>query len=313
MLHYIRLVRPVNLLIIILAQVLVKVCILDPFLRINGSNPALAAWLWLLLILATVLIAAAGYIINDILDVPLDKINKPGRVIIDTQISSSKAEILYYILNGLAVVTGALISFMIKKPTLAIIFIIIATLLYYYSYKYKYLTFWGNFSVSILSAAVILIVWLFEFFALKLDPDHFVESFKAFHEINYFFLGYAGFAFLTSFIRELAKDCQDLEGDRRNGCRTIPVRLGIGRTKSIILILTIILLAAISLSQYFLFANHPNAIALSLIPAQVISIAMIVLVVKADEKRDFYYLSQGFKILMIAGILSMISIPISYQ
>lgn len=312
MLHYIRLIRPVNLLIIILTQVLVKLCILDPFLRLNGSSPALATWLWLLLILTTVLIAAAGYIINDILDVPLDKINKPDRMIIDAHIPAGKAEIVYYILNGIAVLTGTLISFMIKKPTLAIVFIIIATLLYYYSYKYKYLTFWGNFSVSILSATVILIVWLFEFFAIKLDPDHFIESFKAFHEINYFFLGYAGFAFLTTFIREMIKDTQDLEGDRRNGCQTIPVRFGIGKTRSFILMLTVILLLAISLAQYFLFTTSPHAIAYSLIPSQLITVSLLFMIFRSEEKKDFHYISQGLKLLMLAGILSMISIPFSY-
>ena len=313
MIYYIKLIRPFNLLIIILTQVLVRICILEPLLRINGSTAALATWLWLLLILATVMIAAAGYIINDILDIPLDKINKPGKIIIDTQISTSKAEIWYYIFNGMAIVVGAVVSFMIKKPTLTIIFIIIATLLYYYSYKYKYLTFWGNFSVSILSAAVILIVWLFEFFSLKLDPEHFVESFKAFREINYFFVGYAAFAFLSSFIRELVKDTQDIEGDRRNGCRTIPVLLGIQKTRNIILLLNIFLLIAISFAQYLLFKHSPHAIAFSLIPAQLIALLMILLIFRAKEKKDFYYLSQGYKILMITGILSMISIPLSYS
>lgn len=313
MIQYIKLIRPLNLLIIIMTQVLVRICILEPLLRINGSSAAFPIWMWLLLILATVLIAAAGYIINDILDVPLDKINKPGKMIIDTQISTSKAEILYYALNGIAIVIGAVVSFMIKKPTLTIIFIVIATLLYYYSYKYKYLTFWGNFSVSILSATVILIVWLFEFFSLKLDPEHFIESFKAFREINYFFLGYAGFAFLTSFNREIIKDTQDIEGDRRNGCRTFPVLLGMEKTKTIIMALNILLLIAISFSQFILFKYSPHAIAYSLIPAQIIALAMIFLIYKSKVKKDFFYLSQGYKILMIVGILSMITIPLSYN
>ena len=74
-----------------------RYCIISPFLQINNFSLQLDNLRFFLLVLTTILIAAAGYVINDYFDVRTDRINKPDKVIIDSGIHRRSAIFLHSI------------------------------------------------------------------------------------------------------------------------------------------------------------------------------------------------------------------------
>ena len=74
--------------------------------------------------MSTILIAAAGYVINDILDQETDHDNKPNYVIIGKSISEKAAYNFYFILNITGVGIGFYLSNVIMRPGFSSIFIL---------------------------------------------------------------------------------------------------------------------------------------------------------------------------------------------
>jgi 4-hydroxybenzoate polyprenyltransferase len=303
---YLRLIRFPNLLIIILTQVLVRHALFSTFYSMSDIQLQMPELDFILLVLTTVLIAAAGYIINDILDQGIDNINDPNRNIIGKIVSERIAYIIYYTINVAAVLIGFYLGYRVGKIQLGIIFLIIATMLYYYSLKYKYLPLWGNLVVSLLSFMVIGIVWLFEFYMLKMDPLAFTEIETNQKFINILVLSYAGFAFLVSLGREIIKDLQDIEGDRRSGCRTFPIVFGIGAARVLAIIFILVTMACLGYFQHLLFSNEFRITGLYLFLIQGLLLIAILLSLGKPQPKIFGRASTALKITMIAGILSMV-------
>ena len=309
MIAYLRIIRPLNLLIIILTQILLRYFVLSPLLGFSMSRLQISTFLFIVLVLSTVLIAAAGYVINDILDTGMDAINKPGRKIIGSLISEKKARTYYNALNIAGVAAGFYVSYMIGKPSLTIIHVIAATMLFYYSYKYKYLPGWGNLAVSFLAALVLIMVWLFEYFAFRNESIEFVNAFPSFRAITIFTLGYAFFAFLISFIREIIKDMQDVKGDQQNGCRTWPVIYGIPVARKITSALILFTIITLAFFQVILYNN--NYLTLSLYLMIMVQLPLIVLltgILKVKQPQQTGRYSSLVKLIMLTGILSMVLI-----
>jgi 4-hydroxybenzoate polyprenyltransferase len=302
---YIRIIRPANLLIMAIMLLLVKYCIFLPIFRENGLEGLMPGWQFLLLILATVLIAAGGYVINDVLDIELDRINKPGKQVIGRMISEETGNKLHFNLTAAGVVTGLIFAYLSGNVFLGIIFIIIATALFYYSFKYKYLPVLGNFVVALLAAMVVIIYWLFEFYNLKSQPESFIAASTSFAQLNRFVLAFALFAFLTTFIREIVKDAQDVEGDARFGCRTLPVIMGTKKLRYLLILLELIVVAL--LAWYHITLSHSGYHLMSylLILPAIILIFAITKTVKAGDKTSFAHLSLVLKIVMVSGMLSL--------
>jgi 4-hydroxybenzoate polyprenyltransferase len=63
---------------------------------------------------------------------------------------------------------------------------------------------------------------------------------------------YAGFAFLISIIREAIKDVEDMEGDRRYGCKTLPIVAGVVATKVYTSVWIVVLIAALIILQLYI-------------------------------------------------------------
>lgn len=232
-----------------------------------------------LLTTSTILIAAAGYIINDYYDVKIDLINKPERVIIGKGITRRYALLFHTLLS----VTGVAIGFLLNWK-IGVTSFICTFLLWLYSNALKRLPFVGNLTVALLTGLSIFIVNL-------LYPPVMV------------LVGiYSIFAFFITMVREIIKDLEDLRGDDTFGCKTLPIVWGIRRTK----LFTYFLLALFALVVTFL---HQRSIPLPInFFAWSLFLPMVALVgwlVRADTQRDFYQLSQFCKVIMLAGILSM--------
>ncbi|MCX6267802.1 MAG: geranylgeranylglycerol-phosphate geranylgeranyltransferase, partial [Bacteroidetes bacterium] len=260
----------------------------------------------------TVLIAMGGNVINDYFDVAIDNVNRPDHVVVNKLISRRAAFNLHLFLNGVAVLLGFYLAWRIRAISFGFVFPFISGLLWIYSAKYKRMPLLGNIIVSGLSACVILIVLLFEFFRLRLDPDQFVSAIPDIRWVTQVFLAYALFAFLVSMVREIIKDMEDVGGDKAVGCKTLPLVAGMKNTRIVvaaILFITIILLCygmviLYSIGLYMAFWYF-------IIAVQSIAIFLLVKLFYAREKQDYHYLSSLSKWFMAAGILSMEVIFIS--
>jgi 4-hydroxybenzoate polyprenyltransferase len=274
---FLRLIRVNNLLIIVLTQYLVRIFLVGPkeeWLR------HLTDLRFFLLSLSTVLIAGAGYIINDYYDIKIDTINKPRRVVVGRILRRRQAIIIHMVLNVLGLGLGLLVGWKVALVNLLATFT-----LWLYSNQLKRLPFIGNFTVALLTAASLLVIILFE-------PRN-----------QFLVVTFAIFAFFISLIREIIKDMEDLRGDASFGCQTLPIVWGIRRTKTLLYILILsFLIILFSLSFYLqdwiifyftLFVFLPVA-------------WLTWRLNRADTRREFGYLSTWCKIIMLSGVLSMI-------
>ncbi|RLD77216.1 MAG: hypothetical protein DRJ15_13925, partial [Bacteroidetes bacterium] len=196
--NWMSLLRFPNLAIIILTQYLLGYGIIRPMMLMQHVAPPLGHLNFLILVLVTVFIAAGGYIINDHFDVNTDRKNKAGKNMLEGKISVRIALRVYYIINGLAILAGFYLAYMAGSYQLGLIFPAIIGLLWYYSSRYQRMPLWGNLIVAMLSAMVILIIWLFEFFMLLNNSGDFVNVINQLGAINKYIWAYALFAFLVS-------------------------------------------------------------------------------------------------------------------
>lgn len=257
--HFLLLTRPLNLLIIIFTMVAMRYGVVGGFLQASSAElgslagpateqvlqqvpgnrfthgfPELSFWL---LVASTVLIAAGGNVINDYFDTRTDRINKPDRVIVGRAVKRRVAMLGHWALTGTGVVLGGFVAWRSGQLHLVLIPLFASGALWWYSVKFKRTFLLGNGLVALLVALVPLTVGLYEVPALYARYGHAGTSDTVIHgqlvEITFrfadlwpWFWGFAGFAFLSTLIRELQKDMADVPGDRADDCRTIPIVLG---------------------------------------------------------------------------------------
>lgn len=304
---YLKIIRPVNLLIMAGMLVLVRYAIFLPVFKQNGLEGLMPGWQFLLLVMATLFIGAGGYVINDVLDIEIDQVNKPSRKIIGRQISEVTGNRLHFNLTAAGIVFGIAFSYLSGNIFLGILFVIIPTALFYYSFKYKYIPAVGNLVVSLLAALVVLIYWLFEFYHLKSQPDLFIEASRSFAQLNRFVMAFALFAFMTTLIREIAKDVQDIAGDKRFGCRTLPIVLGLKATRYVLLFLEIVSFAALAWFHYLLNHSGYRLFAYILLMPLLLLIVSVFITIRASEKAAFTRLSLIMKLVMVGGMVSLVA------
>lgn len=307
-----RLIRLPNLLIVVLTQFLLRFCILEPLLSEGDLSAISHLSDFLLLVTATLLMAMGGYVINDYFDVRIDRINKPKRLVVDRYISARGAIKLHILLNIIAIAIGFYLAYRIRSFSFGLIFPFISGLLWLYSAKFKCMVFWGNVIVAALSAMVILLVWLFEYYWLRLNPGLFVEVIPQLGIAGGIFIAYALFAFVVSLFREIVKDVEDVEGDASHGCRTIAIVAGIPVARRIVAALVVATMVLLAFCQIFSHQHHFYILFwyISVI-LQFLSVLLLVKLYRSKEKSDFRLLSNLCKILMLAGILSMVLLHIS--
>ena len=162
MFHYLKLIRYQNLLIIAVTQYLMRWSIIYPILKVNNFHLQFSEFNFFLLVLSTIFLAAAGYVINDYFDRKTDLLNRPDTVIVGTVIKRRVAMILHIVINIIGIGLGFYILLSIGIYKLGFIYIIIAGILWYYSTSYKRHFLIGNIIVALLTALVPLMVVLYE-------------------------------------------------------------------------------------------------------------------------------------------------------
>lgn len=282
---------------IALVQLLIKYAFLEPF----GVQTSLDGLGITLLIFATICIAAAGNIINDINDVETDFINKPNKLIIGKSISEKAAYNIFIVLNLIGVGIGFYLSHSVNRAPFFSIFVIISVLLYVYATYLKQILLIGNIVISLLVALSIIIVGVFELLPSLTSSNQQTQAifFKVLFD-------YALFAFIINFLREIAKDIEDIDGDYKAEMNTLPIVIGSDRAKNILAVLNFIPLIAII---YYVVSNlykQPVAVGYFLIFIIAPLLYTCIKSFSAETKKDFYHLSNMYKIVMLFGMLSLL-------
>jgi 4-hydroxybenzoate polyprenyltransferase len=294
---FFKLVRWPNLLFIALTQFLFYYCI---YLPVYHQAPDLPRLLWL--ILASVCIAAAGYIINDYFDLNIDQINKPEKNVVDRVIHRRSAILWHFLLSFLGII-ATVVAVGLSKWYLILANVIVVALLWFYSTSFKRQLLIGNFVISLLTSWSVLIIF-FAFTetsnAFRTHDEHAVKLFRS------AFL-YAGFAFVMSLIREAIKDMEDMEGDARYGCTTLPIYAGLRTARIYTAVwLVVIISALIVLQLYVLQFGWWEIVCYSTFLVILPLIYILYKIFRATNKKQFSVLSALLKFVMFTGILSMI-------
>ncbi len=300
---FLKLVRLPNLIFIALTQFLFHECIVHRILDKVGRPLALEGSIFNLVVAASVLIAAAGYIINDYFDINIDQVNKPRGNVVDTIVSRRWAMLWHFVLSG----AGLIISLYISWKT-GLWYIVIANffcifLLFAYSVTLKRKLLIGNYLISALTAWVILIISLSELNFITLEQPAMLE---ATNKITRLGALYAGFAFIITLIREAIKDLEDRHGDAKYGCKTMPILWGVNATKVYVAVWLIVLLAAVIILQVYVVPFRwwwplGYSVVFILLPLLYIFIKLY----RATSPSDYHQLSTWTKFVMFRGIISM--------
>lgn len=301
-----RLLRLPNLLILALIQYFVRYGIFYPIFQSRGIELQMGHLDFALLVFSTLLVAAGGYIINDYYDVRIDQVNRPEKVVIGRFISLRQANMLHYLLTIPGCIIGVYIAYHVGSLKLGFIHIVTALVLFYYSLKYKHQPFTGNISIALLAALSVVIVWLFEFFAIKQNATVFGEMIGYFKTLNILVFGYAGFAFFVTLVREMVKDIEDIEGDTAFKSRTLPIVFGVDKMHKVIIGISSAFFVLLAYTVYCLFnwSYHASGWYFSVVIGG-LWIYFFIYLLKAKTKKDYQFCSTLLKIIMVAGILSM--------
>ena len=300
------LIRLPNLIIIVISMTFIQLFVITPLLGINGFEGGLNILNFALLVLSTLLISVGGYIINDIFDINPDSLNKPSKNIVNRNISIGAAYKLYWLSTVVGILVGTYVSYEINHINFGLIFIFSAGLLWFYSQKYSCQPFIGNLVISLLSALSFGVVWLFEFYSLSGSPLLFIEVQTNFPIVNRVVMIYMGFAFFVTLIREVIKDMEDIKGDERFGCTTFAVKFGISASKILAIVLSSIALIGSIFTQYYFYHADYMPQAYYFVIMDLLLILVMVRTFNSKYRSNYSNISNRLKLLMVAGILSMV-------
>ena len=310
-----KIIRWKNLVIISLSQIFIKFFFIDFFIQKDQLLNAN----FVILLIVTILIAASGYIINDIYDYNLDQINKPEKVVLGKFLKSRDAIIIYMMFNCLAIVLSIFLCMKIEQEIYILVFLLIIYCLWLYSKKLKKYKIIGNILIAFFISLSILNVPLFSYKNILSDDRFFV-----FLIISIFSV----LAFLINVKREIIKDIEDIEGDKIHKVKSLPIIFGTKKSKLVTIIIGIILMFAISSLITFQililrsdllldvggnqFSNPQiwGANYISIIYTFIILIMFFyveLLILNATTKTNFTKASKLLKYLML---LSLLSIPV---
>ena len=272
------------------------------FLKWQNVPLSLADWQYCLLVLSTILIAAGGYVINDIFDQDTDSENKPSKTIIGKAISESMGYNIYVALTVVGVGIGFYLSNVIMKPSFATIFILIASLLYIYATSLKQMLLVGNVIVAFLLSFSVIIIGIFDLYPATYEGNQ-----KEMGVLFSILIDYAVFAFIINFIREITKDLEDVNGDYNQGMNTLPIIFGVERTAKVVFGLSFIPLVILLYYTNAYFASN-NLYVATIYSLLTLLGPLLYFTIKswtAATKKEFHHLSLVLKIVLLFGILSI--------
>jgi 4-hydroxybenzoate polyprenyltransferase len=272
-------IRGYNIPIIILAQYLSAIFILSPN---SGALSVLSDFRLFILVLASSLTIASGYIINSFYDSKKDLINRPTKTKIDTIVSQTTKLQVYFGLNFFI----SLIAFFVSWRAV-VFFSVYIFLIWFYSHKIKKHAVIGN-----LMSAVLAVL---PFFGILL-------YFKSFYEVVFF---HALFLFILLLIKDLIKDLENIKGDLPNNYQTIPIVYGEEISKKIITFLLLLTLIPV----YFLInVFDVGYMDIYFYLCFIVFIFIGLKIRQSDNKDQYLLLHNLIKLIIVGGVFCIIMI-----
>ena len=304
---YLQLLRVGNLTFVAILIYVMEKWVATPLLQLEQFGELMPWWILTLLIVSVVGIAAGGYVINDYFDVKIDRINRPDNLVVTRIISRDAAMNLFYGLTAVGVIAGTVVAWWAHSWTLLFTYVVIPGLLWFYSASYKRMFLVGNLVVAFASAIVPLLVAIANADYLH----HLYQNALAYSpivgELYVWTGGFAAFAFLLTWVREIVKDIEDIEGDREMECRTLPIVWGDKVAK---IIATILLVVIAILIVYMLFAVLPFSHEWKSLPTRYVVFGLIVpilcsivLLWAANNRTEYHRVQTIIKFAMFMGML----------
>lgn len=271
--NYLKVIRALNLFIVALTQYITAIFLVGSH---GNWREIFTNTGFFLMVSATVIITSAGYLINDYYDIKIDYVNRPDRVQVGRTLKRRWVIVGHTVLN----LTGIGLGFYLS-PLIGIVNFMAAFLLWLYSNQLKRLPFIGNFVVAALTGATLFLVGAY------------------FLEREYLILTYAIFAGFITLIREVIKDMEDMKGDERFGCKTLPIIWGIANTKKFIYLLILLF----GITVWLMIGSISIVLPIGLF----ITLFLLIFgLIKADTIRAYHRLSSFCKLIMLLGVISMI-------
>ncbi|MFA9186728.1 geranylgeranylglycerol-phosphate geranylgeranyltransferase [Flavobacterium magnesitis] len=284
-------VRGYNIPVIILAQYLSAIFILAP--EIRALDILLDLNLFLIVFASSITIAS-GYIINNFYDSRKDLINRPNKSMLDRLVSQSTKLKVYFSLNLAVALIASFISWRAFLFFSAYIFLI-----WFYSHKIKKYPFIGNLMAALLAVLPFFAILLYYYTKL---PIYEIENYK-----NQFMVisAHATFLFLLLLVREMIKDLENITGDLVNNYRTVPIIYGESRSKQLITVLTI----ATILPIYVLIDIYDvGYMDIYFYACLIVLIFFLLFLWKSNKKGQFLLLHNVLKFLIVAGVFCIVLI-----
>ncbi len=301
MFSFLKLIRIQNLLIIAFTQCMVRWCLIYPILKIRGYELQLSDFNFFLLVISTMMIAAAGYVINDYFDVNIDKINKPERLVIGKGVKRRVAIGAHTVMNILAIIIGLYISYIVGAWKLILIYFFWAFGLWFYSTHFKRQFLIGNLIIAVFVALVSLVVGIYELLPCYKAYSVYGEIIS-FKDVWICIFCISFFAFVTTLLREMIKDIEDYEGDKEYGCKTMPIVIGVRSSKIVIAVISLCTMICLGYIQMRLWKiNLPSFFYFS-IALQVLFLFLIYKILTAQTKNDFRFAGNTAKFIMLMGV-----------
>ncbi|MFN3342372.1 MAG: geranylgeranylglycerol-phosphate geranylgeranyltransferase [Flavobacteriales bacterium] len=313
MFHFLRLIRPLNLLIIAFTMYMMRYFVVGgKWMDWQGNVTSdlfcftMTHFDFFLLVISTMFVAGAGYIINDYFDIRIDRINKPEKVIVGKFIKKRVAMLWHTLLNFFAIGIAVYLTFKYYNfwPLIFHLSTTFGLWMYSLSLKRQFLS--GNLTISLMAGMVVLLSGLADLPDMILRYREVPEGYPfTLDQLSFSWKAiwvFTGFAFLTTLIREVQKDLADVKGDEAQKCKTVPIVWGISKTKKLVTALVVILLVPLFLIVF--------ALQLELYRLIFISFAVIVpilysgfLTSSANDRNGFLGAAKWMKFAMFAGVL----------
>lgn len=288
-----------------LTQLLVWACVLLPLRHWSNTSFLLNPFNFSLICLSTILIAAAGYIINDYFDIKIDSINRPEKAILDHSINRRAGIIYHSVLNISGILLAGIVAVQAGKAHWLLVQVCCTVLLFFYSSHFKRMFVIGNVVVALLTALTIFTLFVYEPALWQfVFRSPMLQKSEAIIPNPIWVMGiYTCFAFILTWMREVVKDMEDHIGDAAEGCITMPIRMGLKRTARFVQFLSLFALGPLLLAS----VKVSGILAAYTFFAITLPLALWVIYLPRHATTQHYHkMSRYLKLIMISGIGSLI-------
>lgn len=300
---FLQLIRWGNVLFVGLLTIVLHQFVVVPLCASYGVVDVFPILAIILLFITTTAIAAGGAIVNDYFDVKIDRINRPESVIITKVFSKGEAMRFFYATTAVGILSGLSLAWIAQNLYVAIIVLLVPGLLWFYSAAYKRQFIVGNLIIAFIYALLPIFIGLVDINIINHRYASWVTYLPIASDLFLRLGSVSTFCFVMTLVCEIIKDLQDIEGDREMECHTLPVVLGVKKTKIIVIILLLVATTGcLGMFRYVPFSLSAPSCQYLLLCVIVPLLAAIWRLVVARIYSDFKYTYWMTQFVLLTGI-----------